>query len=98
MKASPSATKGTINELMVVADLLERGFEVTRPVVDNGADCHTRIGGLWYSVQVKSGNAKNAFGGGNRRSIITDLVALVRDKKITYRSWRSPLPSQLEAE
>lgn len=98
MRVNHSATVGTMAEYRVIADLLSQGFEVTRPVVDNGADCHARIGGVWYSIQVKSGSARNAFGGGNsRKRIISDLVALVYRGRVSYRAWREKLPEQLEA-
>lgn len=98
MRANPKATSGTIAEHLIVIDLLARGYEVTLPAVDNGADCHARIGGVWYSVQVKRAyKSWSNYGGGGKggRVIDADLLALVLGTRIKYKAGLSPVPAPL---
>lgn len=49
-----TSTKGKRGELIVIGELLRRGFQVYLPVVDSGIDCVVDIGGGSYKeVQIK---------------------------------------------
>lgn len=97
MRASPHVTSGRVAEYRVVADLLERGYEVTLPVVDNGADCHVRVAGAWFSVQVKRCyRGWGTWGGGGKGRVIdADILALVLDQEVRYRSAICLVPQEL---
>ena len=54
-RLTTSIRKGALGELKVIADLLERGYDVYAPVVDdNGIDFIVSNGTYMRSVQVKS--------------------------------------------
>ncbi len=49
-----SSVKGKRGELIVIGELLRRGFEVFTPVVDSGIDCLVKAGeGNYKEIQVK---------------------------------------------
>tara|TARA_R100000789_G_C3020683_1_gene153429 strand:- start:2414 stop:2800 length:387 start_codon:yes stop_codon:yes gene_type:complete len=50
-----SVRKGRIGELLVINDLLDKGYDVYTPVVDdNGVDLVVMMGDLFKKVQVKT--------------------------------------------
>ena len=53
--------RGTITELKVATRLLEYGFIVSRPLIDNRYDYILDIGEAMYKIQVKTANEKDGF-------------------------------------
>lgn len=76
-----SAQVGAICEALVLADLLRRGLEVTKPVIDVGDDLHARFDRGWLSVQIKARDRSSkrwrASDGRRRGRIKSELLALV---------------------
>lgn len=106
MKKATCSDKGEAGELLVAADLLTRGQEVTKPFNRNGPDdLHVRASGRWWNVQVKVA-AKISKGRptleGVRRGgqvITSEILAIVhlKKKRVRYISNTSlPLPEELQ--
>ena len=58
-RLTTSIRKGALGELKVIADLLEKGYDVYTPVVDdNGIDFIVSNGIYMRSIQVKSNDHK----------------------------------------
>lgn len=45
--------KGKISELLVISELLNKGFEVYTPVVDTGIDCIVKSSTEYFELQIK---------------------------------------------
>ena len=95
---------GKAAELMVEADLLNRGLLVTRPSnPDVPDDLHFFCDGAWWSVQVKAvginlRTGTTRWGPSRENKITSDIVALVigEARRIEYRPHRKPsLPTGL---
>lgn len=84
--ASP-ANLGASAELVVAADLLHRGFAVTRPLNVNGPhDLHVEISNKWYGIQVRHG-CKNRNSKSIRASFgaaVSPILAAVFRNEVQY--------------
>jgi hypothetical protein len=55
-------TKGKMGELVVLGELLKRGFQVYQPMVDTGIDCLVDVGdGNFKEIQIKSREDESIF-------------------------------------
>ena len=59
----PGSKEGAESELLAQAELLRRGYEIARPVVDDGVDLYIVSGNRCISVQVKGVSARPHHGG-----------------------------------
>ncbi len=97
-----SADAGQAGELLVAADLLHRGFPITKPFNINGPhDLHAKIGNQWLGIQVKLSSKNHKTGtlglAGSARKILSPIIALVflPTKEIQYRG-NPNLPDELK--
>jgi hypothetical protein len=99
------ANIGVACELFVMADLLRRGFQVTKPLSAWAKhDMHVKLGSKWYGVQVKAGrlNTKTNFISLReaKKKLNSPIIAVVYipHGRIDYRPGTQPLPKELVAE
>jgi hypothetical protein len=107
--AFSGATQGNLGEaaeLIVAADFLSRGLEVTKPFNRNcDDDLHVKVSVGWKNVQVKSGrvNQKTGHilrpqGQGRGNRITSQIIATVDvpNKRVRYISnTKEPIPKEL---
>jgi hypothetical protein len=94
---------GQAGEYLVAADLLNRGFEVTKPLNVNGPhDLHAKCGGRWLTFQVKLGylnrNTGNLRFPTSSKRIYSDVAVAVdlTDRRVRYFPKNIPeLPQEL---
>jgi hypothetical protein len=99
------ANIGVACELFVMADLLRRGFQVTKPLSAWAKhDMHVKLGSKWYGVQVKAGrlNTKTNFVSlrESKKKLNSPIIAVVYipHGRIDYRPGTQPLPKELLTE
>ena len=107
IRASSSSRKGGREagktgascELFVMADLLSRGFEVTKPLSAQAKhDLHVKLGSKWYGVQVKAARYNTSTGKLHKQTRgASPVLALVYLPlwKIDYRAGTETLPNEL---
>ena len=88
-------------EHFVLADLMRRGYDVTKPLSPTAKhDLHVKIGDRWYGVQVKSARYNPNTGNVTKARRIdceSPILALVYLPlwKIEYRAGAEALPEEL---